>query len=80
MTRPHITLEQAEEVQRLWIEYQDATTRAGAALGRYSNDPTAPETARKEDQRAGDAYRRIREIYGEEAVAIRQANKPFEIK
>jgi hypothetical protein len=80
VTRSWITPEQANEVKRLWETYQDATLKAGAALGRYGTDPSAPETARMEDLRASNAFRRIREIYGDEATAIPSANKPFGIK
>ena len=80
MTRPWITPQEAEEVGRLWEVYQNATLKAGAALGRYSTDPSAPETARTEDLRAGNAYRRIREIYGDEAARIPSATRPFEVK
>lgn len=65
MTRSHITPTEAEEVKRLNAEYVDATLKAGAAMGRYSTDPAAPGTAARGDKRAGAAWKRIREIYGD---------------
>lgn len=65
MTQGPRTPEEAHEVRRLLGVYQDATSRAAAALGRYSTDSTAPATALEADQRAGEALRRIRKIYGD---------------
>ena len=65
MTRAHITPQEAAEVKRLQVEYQDATAKAGAALGRYSIDPTAPATALRADKGAGDAINGINKIYGD---------------
>jgi hypothetical protein len=65
MTRTTITPQEAEELKELWAEYDDAILKAGAALGRYSIDPSAPERAFREDKRAGKAIKRIRQIYGD---------------
>jgi hypothetical protein len=80
MTRISIPPEQQAEAKRLTEVYVDATKKVGAALGRYSIDASAPETARTETLRAVDAYRCIREIYGDEATPIAGATSPFVIK
>ena len=80
MTRTMISPKESEEVKRLLSIYQDATLKAAQALSRYSTDRLAPELARQENLRAGEAYRRIREIHHDEAVPIRGATKPFEVK
>jgi hypothetical protein len=67
-------------VKRLRETYQDATSKAGAALGRYGADPAAPETARTDDLRADTAYRRIRQIYGDAATRVTPGARPFEVK
>jgi hypothetical protein len=80
MTRAWITPEEGEEVSRLLKIYHDSTLKAHAALGRYSTDAASREIARTEDAKAGEAYRLIREIYGDEAVRFTPSAKPFEVK
>ncbi len=65
--RTVITPEEAEEVQRLWREYGEATLEAAAALRDDGTDPDFKGERRQRhlvaDERAGKAIARIREIY-----------------
>jgi hypothetical protein len=54
--------------KRLWAEYDDASAKAAAGMGKWDADPSSRANTLKEDQRAGAAIKRIRQIYGDEAT------------
>ena len=81
MTRSLMPAAQEEQVKALPGRISGCNVQGQPLhLARYGVAPIDREVARTENLRASAAYRRIHEIYGDEAVSIPGSTKPAVVK
>jgi hypothetical protein len=80
LMRPPLNDQELDLVRQFAAAYKEATAKVAAALAHCTAGQSVSQEAIADNQRAGDALRRIREIYGDAAPTISTGRGGFGIK